>query len=67
VTDVYALQAALIRLLWNAHFDDESCDGDCEDDGSPYAVCDAMRALGWGQHFTAEAFEECVRLSEGAS
>jgi len=51
------LRAALIGLLWNAVADDESCAGDCEADGDPFAVCSAMRALGWGQHFDARTFE----------
>jgi len=50
------MRDALIRVMWNAVADDESCGGDCEEDGEPFAVCQAMRALGWGEHFTVERF-----------
>lgn len=59
---VAPLRAALIRLLWNAVADDESCDGDCEkEDDTPFAVCEAMRALGWGEHFTKRKFMSAPR------
>lgn len=58
------LRAALIRLLWNAVADDESCSGDCEDDGSPFPVCAAMRALGWGKHFSARKFQRRARADK---
>lgn len=56
-----ALRHALIRLLWNEAADGpltDGCDGDCEAEGEPpYPVCEAMRALGIGQHWNSARFQ----------
>lgn len=62
---VQVMRVALIAMLWNVAVsdEDESCDGDCEDDGEhPYPACQAMRALGYGQHYTKAEFERQVTM-----
>lgn len=49
------LRAALIRLLWRSAADDDACD--C-DGGDRTDICDAMRALKWGEHWNRETFEK---------
>jgi hypothetical protein len=64
--EVSELRAALIEMLWLAVADAvEGCPnhGYCEDQGQtppgpPAAVCAAVRALGWSEHFDAKAFEQ---------
>lgn len=50
-----AIRAALIRMLWNSAADDAVCV--CED-GDPGPECEAMAALGWGKHWSRDAFIE---------
>lgn len=52
------IRAALIRLLWRSVADQDECDGRCEEDGSPLDICDAVRALGYGDHFNVELFQQ---------
>ena len=56
--DVRALRRALIRLLWNSAADGNVCS--CEPD-DPGPDCEAMRVLGWGEHWTVARFEEMAR------
>lgn len=60
------LRRALIRLLWREVADGGGCV--CEEDAVPASgavswdrtltdTCQAMRALGWGRHWDAVAFQ----------
>lgn len=56
------LRAALRRLLWRAVADGDQCDADdradrCDGDPRALDICQAMRALGYGQHFRIKIFE----------
>lgn len=53
--EVQELRAALIAMLWTDDFD--TCDGTC-DQSATLAQCQAYRALEWGEHFCAKAFEQ---------
>lgn len=52
------VRAALIRLLWRSVADQDTCDGRCEEDGRLLDICGAMRALGWGKHWSARVFQD---------
>lgn len=51
------IRAALIRLLWRSVADQDECDlKECEEDRLD--ICDAMKALGYGEHFDVQIFQQ---------
>jgi hypothetical protein len=55
-SDPAALRAALIRLLWRSVVDADVCDCGFPPNDDVAPACEAMRALGWGQHWNDEVF-----------
>lgn len=53
------LREACIRLLWRAVADAEVCDDpECRNGSDRLDICDAAKALGFGDHWNAKVFEK---------